>query len=92
MNSPHCVSSSATMSESSSLPSPRRSPDRAPRMTCGACVMFSMPPARARRDSPSRMVCAAEITDWMPDPQSRFTVSAGTATGTPALRPTWRAP
>ena len=54
--------------------------------------MFSMPPASARRDSPRRIICAAETTDWMPEPQSRLTVSAGVSTGTPAFRPTWRAP
>ena len=80
------------MSESSSLPSPRRSPVRAPRMTWGACVMFSMPPATARRDSPRRIIWAAETTDWIPDPHRRLTVRAGTSTGMPALSPTWRAP
>ena len=31
-------------------------------------------------------------TAWKPEPQRRFTVSAGHfAWGTPALRPTWRA-
>ena len=35
------------MSESSSLPSPRPTPQRMPRMTCGACDMDSMPPASA---------------------------------------------
>ena len=32
--------------------------------------------------------CAAGITDWMPEPQSRFTVSAGTSLGRPALSAT----
>ena len=54
--------------------------------------MFSMPPATARRDSPSRIICAADTTDWMPEPQSRLTVSAGVSTGAPALSATWRAP
>ena len=92
MYRPHCVSRRATISESSSFPSPRRRPVRAPRMTCGAWVMFSMPPARARPDSPRRIMWAAETTDWIPDPHSRFTVRAGTSTGMPAFRPTWRAP
>ncbi len=92
MYRPQCVSSSETISESSSLPSPRRKPERAPRSTCGAWVMFSIPPASARRDSPSRIICAAETTDWMPEPHSRLTVSAGVSIGTPAFSPTWRAP
>ena len=80
------------MRVSSSLPSPSRNPARAPRITWGAWVMFSMPPASAMRASPRRIIWAADTTDWMPDPQSRLTVRAGTSTGTPAFRPTWRAP
>ena len=34
----------------------------------------------------------ALTTDWIPEPHSRLTVSAGTSIGSPALRPTWRAP
>ena len=34
------------MSESSSLPSPRPTPQRMPRITCGACDMDSMPPGQ----------------------------------------------
>ncbi len=86
------MSSRATISESSSLPCPRPKPERAPRITCGACDMFSMPPASARRDSPSLIIWAAVTSDWMPDPHSRLTVSAGVSIGRPALRPTWRAP
>ena len=42
--------------------------------------------------SPSWICCAPLNTAWMPEPHSRFTVSAGTSIGTPALSPTWRAP
>ena len=35
--------------------------------------------------------CAAFRMDWNPEPQSRFTVRAGTGMGIPAFRPTWRA-
>ena len=31
------------------------------------------------------MCCAPLTTAWMPEPHSRFTVSAGTSIGTPAL-------
>lgn len=31
------------------------------------------------------------MMDWKPDPQSLFTVRAGTGMGMPHLRPTWRA-
>jgi hypothetical protein len=54
--------------------------------------MFSIPPARIVVASPSSICSAALTTDWMPEPQRRFTVSAGTCFGMPALRPTWRAP
>ena len=50
---------SATISESSSLPSPRPTPQRMPRMTCGACDMDSMPPASTILASPSWIICAA---------------------------------
>ena len=46
------------------------------------------PEARA---SPPRISWAAETRAWKPDPQSRFTVSAGTVTGRPARKPTCRA-
>ena len=35
---------------------------------------------------------AAVAVDWMPEPQMRVTVSAGTSMGKPAVSPTWRAP
>jgi hypothetical protein len=54
--------------------------------------MFSMPPTRQVVASPVRMFCAPESTDWMPEPQRRLTVSAGTSLGTPAFNATWRAP
>ena len=83
---------SETIRRSSSFPLPSWSPLRAPQITCGACDMFSMPPTRQVRASPARIMCAPEMTDWMPEPQRRFTVSAGTSFGTPALSATWRAP
>ena len=54
--------------------------------------MDSMPPASTRAASPASIRCAPEITAWIPEPQSRFTVSAGTESGTPARSPTCRAP
>ena len=93
MRQPHRLSRSATDSESSSFGSwPSLSPVRSPRATCGACDMFSMPPATVTFASPRRRSCAALTIAWMPLPHSRLTVSAGTGTGMPALRATWRAP
>ena len=80
------------MSRSSSLPCPRRNPERAPRMMCGHWLMFSMPPASTVSASPSWINCEPVITAWMPEPHRRFTVNAGISIGTPALSPTWRAP
>ena len=77
---------------SSSLPWPSRSPLRSPRITCGAWLMLSMPPVSTMSASPSWISCAPLTAAWMPEPHSRLTVSAGTSIGTPALRPTWRAP
>jgi hypothetical protein len=59
---------------------------------CGAWLMLSMPPVSTMPASPSRMCWAPLIAAWMPEPHSRFTVSAGTSIGTPALSATWRAP
>ncbi len=47
--------------------------------------MFSMPPAIAASASPSQISCAAEAIACAPEPQTRLTVIAGTATGTPPL-------
>ena len=47
--------------------------------------MFSMPPAIAQSMKPSQISCAAVATAWAPEPQTRFTVIAGTSTGTPPL-------
>ena len=80
------------MSESSSAPCPSLMPLRAPRITKGAWLRFSIPPARTKLASPRRIICAPLITDWIPLPQSRFTVSAGIGTGTPTLSATCRAP
>ena len=92
MDSPQRPSVSAATRLSSSFPWPSRSPARAPRTTKGAWLMDSIPPASTTSASPASIWCAAEITAWIPEPQSRFTVSAGTESGTRARRPTCRAP
>jgi hypothetical protein len=48
--------------------------------------MFSVPPTSTSSASPSRMSCAPLTIAWKPEPHRRFTVSAGTGTGTPLLR------
>src|SRR6266404_5838297 len=53
--------------------------------------MFSMPPATATSTLPSKISCAAETMAWAPEPQTRFTVIAGTDTGSPAWTAAWRA-
>ena len=45
--------------------------------------MFSIPPARALSIKPSMISCAAETIACAPEPQTRFTVIAGTSTGMP---------
>ena len=45
--------------------------------------MFSMPPATAASISPVAICCAAVTIACAPEPQTRFTVIAGTDTGTP---------
>jgi hypothetical protein len=45
--------------------------------------MFSMPPAMATATSPVAICCAAVTIVWAPEPQTRFTVMAGTDTGKP---------
>ena len=47
--------------------------------------MFSMPPAIAASTWPSQISCAADAIACAPEPQTRLTVIAGTATGTPPL-------
>ena len=37
-------------------------------------------------------MCAPLTAAWIPEPHSRFTVSAGTSIGTPDFSPTCRAP
>ncbi len=54
--------------------------------------MFSIPPTRQSEASPVRIIWAPETIDWIPEPQRRLTVKAGTSLGTPALSATWRAP
>ena len=46
--------------------------------------MLSMPPATAALALPSRISCAADTIACAPEPQTRFTVMAGTVTGRPA--------
>ena len=53
--------------------------------------MFSMPPAMAQSIIPAQISSAALATAWAPEPQTRFTVSAGTSTGSAAATPAWRA-
>ena len=60
-------------------------------ITKGARVMLSTPPAIMRSQSPARIARAAMPIASMPDPQSRFTVVAGTATGIPASSTAMRA-
>src|SRR5512139_1806401 len=60
-------------------------------MRYGARSMFSMPPAIALLVKPSITSCAALAIAWAPEPQTRFTVRAGTSTGTPPLMAAWRA-
>jgi len=52
--------------------------------------MFSMPPATATLILPSAISCAADTIAWAPEPQTRFTVSAGVVTGKPAWTAAWR--
>ena len=47
--------------------------------------MFSMPPAMAVSTLPSQISCATDAIACAPEPQTRLTVIAGTATGTPPL-------
>ncbi len=54
-------------------------------MTCGACDMFSMPPTSAVVASPARISRAPLTIASIPEPQRRFTVSAGRSSGTPAF-------
>jgi hypothetical protein len=88
---PQCVSSSAP-ERVLELPWPSRSPERSPRITCGAWLMLSMPPVSTMSASPSWMICPPLIAAWIPEPHSRLTVSAGTSIGRPAFSPTCRAP
>ena len=45
--------------------------------------MFSIPPAIAQSTMPSMISWAADAIAWAPEPQTRFTVIAGTSTGKP---------
>jgi hypothetical protein len=48
-------------------------------MLKGARVMLSTPPAIAHSASPTAIMRAASATASSPEPQSRFTVTAGTS-------------
>ena len=76
---------------SSTVPSPRRSPQRAPGKRYGARDMFSVPPATTISESPALIACAARMTDSRPEPQTLFSVVAGTESGRPPLMAAWRA-
>ena len=54
--------------------------------------MFSIPPANTIAASPSKILCAPCVIASIPDPHSRFTVTAGVSTFNPAFNPTCRAP
>ena len=53
--------------------------------------MHSVPPARTSAFSPAAIVRAPSVIALSDDAQALFTVKAGTASGTPARRETWRA-
>ncbi len=75
---------------SSRLPLPSGRPQRAPRMMWGACDIDSVPPASTTCACSVSISSAAVTKAWKPEPQRRLTPSAGTGTGTPDFRPTWR--
>ena len=60
-----------------------RQPSRAPSSRYGAALMFSIPPATSTSASPARIACAASATVFSPEPQTLFTVVAGTVSGSP---------
>src|SRR6187397_173570 len=57
----------------------------------GMFDMDSTPPATIASASPAAIMCCASTIDCSPDPQSRFTVNAGTRSGTPARSAATRA-
>jgi hypothetical protein len=59
--------------------------------TNGARLMLSTPPATIRSASPDPTARAAWTIASPPDAQSRFTVTPGTVTGSPASRAAMRA-
>ncbi len=58
--------------------SPIRAPQRSSGRAKGAWDMLSVPPATMTSASPARMARAASMTVFMPEPQTIFTVKAGT--------------
>jgi hypothetical protein len=77
-------SSESKRASSSFVSAPKRSPSRRPRITCGACDIDSNPPAATHVASLSSSICDAVTTLCRPEPQMRFTVSAGTVCASPA--------
>ena len=78
---------------STSVTLPIRCPQRASSLSTryGMRLIDSMPPASTRSASPSMIVCAPAAIVCMPDAHALLMVCAGTASGMPALCPTWRA-
>src|SRR5437867_371840 len=76
---------------STTWPCPRRSPHRAPGSRNGAPLMLSVPPATITSASPHLIAWAASMTAFSPEPQTLFTVCAGTDSGRPALTAACRA-
>ena len=63
-----------------------------PLKTWGAWLRFSIPPATTTSASPSIIIWVALMIDWAPLPHSLFSVSIGTSSGIPDLRPACLAP
>jgi hypothetical protein len=70
---------------------PRGKPRSGFSITNGARDIDSTPPARTRSASPSRTWRTACTIASRPEAQSRFTVTPGTSTGSPAIRVAMRA-
>ena len=58
-------------------------PNRAFSSRKGAFDMFSIPPATKACPFPASIASAASMTAFNPEPQTLFTVSAGTSGGRP---------
>mmetsp|Transcript_22680 Transcript_22680/g.59273 ORF Transcript_22680/g.59273 Transcript_22680/m.59273 type:complete len:323 (+) Transcript_22680:143-1111(+) len=86
---PQCESVSPAHSVSSRTGEvPSRVPHRIPRAANGACDIDSAPPANTTSVPRHCSISIAPVARaWKPEPQSRFTVRAGTAVRHPALSP-----